>query len=155
MNDYLATSYKGVYCSICNAEVNEYFDVENKRFQISEKFCRNLIKESILPLSYFHNFLIKVANLAAKFVTTCNYKGVFTDSAYDPKFIMHSIKTYRRKITKCLKNVNTGKWLLSCESVCKEFSFIKFNKFFSPNMMKFKTYTNFLKEKIRFILKEK
>lgn len=39
--------YKGIYCSIMDAENHKYFDIAAKKVTLSEKSCRNILENTL------------------------------------------------------------------------------------------------------------
>lgn len=57
--------YDGFYCSLCNAEVHPFIDIESKGLFFSEKFCRDIIENNLPTMLYMHRNFIKLINLAS------------------------------------------------------------------------------------------
>jgi hypothetical protein len=87
MEEFYQTSYKGVYCSICDAKNHKFFDVTAKKIFFSQKFCREIVDHSIHALLYFSHHLPSVMNLVSRFVVSCNSKGEFSEKTIDAKYI--------------------------------------------------------------------
>lgn len=77
MEETLFTSYKGFYCSICNYNMQEFFDVKKRTVQYSEKFCRDLVTGSLSTLLFYYNDIVKYNNLVSKFLLSCDKNGEF------------------------------------------------------------------------------
>ena len=75
MRDFLIKSYKGFYCTICNFENHKFFDVKNHKIFYSEKFCRDLVENSLPSLLIYHIDVIKLLNIATKMVVHCDFRG--------------------------------------------------------------------------------
>lgn len=73
----LNTSYKGFYCSLCKQENHAFFNTEDKKIIYSEKFCRDIVEDSLSNLLFFHVDIVKYANLVSKFLLSCDNKGNF------------------------------------------------------------------------------
>ena len=150
MHSFYVRSYKGVYCSVCDATNHQFFDLTNPdqmEINFSQKFCRDIIARSLYPLIYFETHLIKYANLLTEFSSFCNSMNRFEDgeiSSYDkilPK--QNRIKM----LENCRQNLNIeDKWFEHCEPVCKKYNFLKYNPFFSPNLKEYRKSTLLLNE---------
>lgn len=54
-----------------------FFNTTDKKITYSEKFCRDIVEDSLSNLLFFHVDIIKYANLVSKFLLSCDSKGNF------------------------------------------------------------------------------
>lgn len=52
-------------------------NTEENVITYSEKFCRDIVENSLNSLLFFHIDLVKYANLISKFLLSCDSKGNF------------------------------------------------------------------------------
>lgn len=157
MHAFLQDTYKGVYCSLCNADYHEFFHVEKKTLTISPQFCRSIISNSLHVFSYYHIHLKKLSNLVGIMLTSCNIDGNFEHAISVPvelNFVVDDVD--ERELVDCYKNVNTPSWYAYCGRFCEEFHISKFSEFFQPDLLKYKKFTKFLRTKFdKFLPPEK
>lgn len=72
MEDFLYDSYKGFYCSICDHGNHQFFNKKTRTIQFSEKFCRDVVENSLSNLLFFHIDIVKYSNLVSKFLLSCD-----------------------------------------------------------------------------------
>lgn len=88
MEETLFTSYKGFYCSICNYNMQEFFDIKGRTVQYSEKFCRDLVTSSLSTLLFYYNDIVKYNNLVSKFLLSCDKNGEFEADIQIPEDVV-------------------------------------------------------------------
>lgn len=88
MEEFYYETYRGFYCGICNYQNQKYIDPKKKEIVFSEKFCRDIVENSLANLVLYHVHYNKYANLISKFLSSCDYKGDYqADVAVDKKYI--------------------------------------------------------------------
>lgn len=75
LEDFMYDSYKGFYCTICNFDNHKFFNSEKQEIIYSEKFCRDLVENTLPSLIFFHVDIVKYLNLVSKFLLSCDHKG--------------------------------------------------------------------------------
>ncbi len=83
MEDFFIDSYQGFYCTICNYEYHQFFTTEKVIF--SEKFCRDVVENTLPVLLFFHSNIVKYSNLVSKFLVSCDHKGDYMADVKIPK----------------------------------------------------------------------
>ena len=73
--EFLYESYKGFYCAICNYNNNKFFKKDTSQVVFSEKFCWDIIENSLPTLKFFAVDINKYANLISKYLLSCDHKG--------------------------------------------------------------------------------
>lgn len=135
MNEFFKSSFKGLYCSICDSQFHKYINKEANTITISDGFCRESIINVLRPMLYLHDFLHKYTNLVTKFLMSCNHDGKFKDRVPNPKYLFHTEYKNKSLLGLCHENVNKVDWLESCENVCEKIHLTEFNiKFLSPHL---------------------
>lgn len=143
MHDFFENSYKGFYCSLCDATQTEYLDTRFEQFKVSKVFCRNLVEKSLNPLLYLHNHFTKFLNLSARFLASCNAKGDYKEVVVEARFKFGVKKKYYDMLTDCRKRRNDSSWFDACHKICEEFKPAAFTEFFQPNLRKFHSFTKY------------
>lgn len=150
MHTFYARSYKGVYCSVCDATNHQFFDFTNPdkmEIKFSQKFCRDIIARSLHPLIYFETHLIKYANLLTQFSSFCNSMNQFEDGEISNYDTILPKQNRVKMLENCRQNLNIeDKWFEHCEPICKKYNFLKYNPFFSPNLYEYRKSTLLLNE---------
>ena len=75
LEDFMYNSYKGFYCTICNYENHKFFNTNKQEIIYSEKFCRDMVENTLPTLVFFHVDIVKYINLVSKFLLSCDHKG--------------------------------------------------------------------------------
>jgi len=146
---FLHVSFKGVYCSLCDARTHSLIDVDKKEITLSENFCRQIVSHSLHPLMYFHIHFKKMMNLATSFVTYCDDKGEFNpEEAVPPAALMEIEEADKKLLTECRNFRNDAGWLQYCGGICEKFKFTQFEDFFQPGIKKYHKAVLFLQEKL-------
>lgn len=148
LHEFFDMTYKGFYCSVCDAHKHQFFNIELKTIVYNEEFCRDIIYNSLHVLLYFHAYFIKYVNLVSRFTNSCDYKGNFKDLAVNPKFLFTSHSDHHRSLIKCFKNRNGADWFESCVKICSQFKLMEYSNFFAPHLIKYSKYNKFLKSKL-------
>lgn len=154
MHEYFLKTYKGFYCTVCDAMMHKYIDVATKRFNFSHKMCRDIVSNSLHVLLYYHFHFAKYFNIVTRFVTICDVKGNFLRGV-DVKVskFSTSVKIFK-SLEDCKKMRNDKTWFLACEPVCRNFQAVSFMDYFSPNLLGYHRYNRFLTSQINRLNKE-
>ncbi len=72
--------------------------------------CRNIIKQSMNILTYYHDYVHDISNLGVEFVNSCNYKGDFKPIKSTPKYQFYNKAKISRELNSCIKSRNQGDW---------------------------------------------
>ena len=143
--DFFKTSYSAFYCTICNFDMHKYFDLKSKKVFFSDKFCRDIVKETLHILLLFHFDIVKLANLVTKFVASCNYAGTFNLDAVVPKELNFEVeKELVHDLVGCRDHRNRREWFTYCKDICTKFEINSFSKFFQPNLEKLAATSAFI-----------
>lgn len=141
MQDFFVQTYAGFYCSLCDAKTHKSIKVDALKVNFAPKFCRDITVNTLPVLLYFHVHFLKLMNLASRFLTTCDHKGIFTEKSVDENLTFDINITRKDLLEECKEHRNDGNWLEYCFKVCEEFNMVKFAKFFEPNVKEFAGYT--------------
>ena len=141
---FLKETYKGFYCSVCDAEKTKFIDIKKGKFLHNEEFCRDIVYNSLHVLLYLHAHFTKYLNLLSKFMTSCDYRGVYKRKTISSKYLFSSKADHHRMLGRCHEYRNDINWFDFCEPVCKKFSAVHFNDFFKPNVEKVRKYSRWM-----------
>ena len=137
---FFEDSYRGFYCSLCDAKNQGFFDLAKKRFVVSEAFCHQLSSNTLHYLLYFHLHLPRLLNLLSRFVMGCSAAGVFKETPLDPKLVFSSDQPLGQLLEKCRDSLLKPGWLPACRPLCEKFSLIRFDPFFAPRSKAYRAF---------------
>ena len=142
--DFFETSYKGFYCSLCDADNGRNIDLAKTTFFLSQRFCRNLLISSLPSVTYLKVHLPIYTKLISTFIGGCSIDGPFQQVQYPDGLAIENDGAASFTIQKCFELRNGKRWAENCLPICKEFSFGKFSNMFIPNQKSFQITTDFL-----------
>lgn len=147
--EFFIESYGGFYCSICDNENQPFFDVKRKEVHFSEKFCRDIVENTLPTLLFFHVSVVKYFNLVSKFITSCNSRGDYkTDAEVKKEYLFATSPKIKHELTECRNYRNHKSWFVYCKDICTNFKIAEFNDFFEPHIDQIEDYTHFLEHEI-------
>jgi hypothetical protein len=144
MHEFILTSYKGLQCAACDPTTNSQFDLGKKEVNLSPKFCRDLISNSLNASLYNHKHTPVIANLMVVFLDTCNAEGVFQQPPTPKKSPLIPNNKHEKELDRCKKNRNSPFWLESCVTFCQQFKVGQFDAFFEPEIKTYSQFARFL-----------
>ena len=145
----MENSYKGFYCSICDYSNHKFFDTQNQTVTFSEKFCRDIVENSLTNLLFWHIHLHKYSNLVSKFLLSCDLKGNFQPDVKIPEEILFIEDEHVGKsLRDCRSERNTQHWFTYCRNVCRQFKINEFNDYFEPDLDKIEDFSDFIKKQV-------
>ena len=148
---FLKETYKGFYCSVCDADNTRFINIRKSTFAYNEEFCRDIVYNSLHVLLYLHAHFTKYLNLLSKFVTSCDYRGVYKRATISSKYLFTNKGDHHRILGSCHQYRNDVNWFDFCEPVCRKFSLTTFKDFFKPNSDKMRKYARWMgRELVKF-----
>lgn len=154
MHEFFKNTYKGFYCTLCDAASHKHFSIQANKVNFSQKFCRDITANSLHVLLYFHVHFLKYMNLIARFVNSCDHKGAFVEKPIDESLTFIINVAQRTMLDECKSHRNDPNWFEYCYKICQEFNMVKYTKFFEPNIKEFSSYTLHLKGMVAGVLEE-
>ena len=156
MHSFFFDTYKGTYCSLCNADYQSFFHVETKTVKISPQFCRSIVANTLHVLTYLHVHMKKLSNLVAIMLTSCDETGKFVEEISVPVDLNFVVDDQdKRELYDCLKYRDDPKWLAYCGFICEEFHMSQYSEIFQPDLQRYKRLTKFLRTKFDKFLSNK
>lgn len=141
--------YKGLYCTVMDAQNHKFFNIQAKKVNLSERTCRNILENTLHELLYFNGHFPRIANLMTRFVSSCKMNGDFTEKTIDNKYLFQVNNSIFELLSKCRDNRNEFSWLKECKPICTNFQLLNFNQYFLPNFDQFQLYNDFFTEELR------
>jgi hypothetical protein len=147
MHNFLYTTHKGVYCSLCDAHAHQSFNLETKEITLSQNFCRNVVSHTLYPLLYLQVHFKRIVELSATFLATCNDKGEFNPEENVPASVLPEFKEeHKEMLTQCREFRNDDNWFEYCGKICENIHIAHFSEFFQPDIKKYFKVTLFIQE---------
>ena len=152
MHEFFIESYKGVYCSLCDANNQGFFDADKKSAILSEKFCREVTGSSLHVLLYFHVHFKKILTLSNALVTMCDIEGKYLEDQSVPGAVHLVVKEAdKMMLFDCRKYRNDPGWIEHCGGICEEFHLSRYAEFFQPDIKKYHKATLYLRDKLELL----
>jgi hypothetical protein len=147
LQEFFLNSYQGVYCTMCDGDLQKYLSSQKGKVVLSDLFCRNMMIDTLTPLLFFHQHFPKLANIVSMYLTSCTFKGDYIrDSLVPQKVVFKKLLKkeilLNKKLDLCRSYRNNINWFIYCQDICKEFKVGEFSPFFDGDM---KTVENFIK----------
>ena len=154
MHDFFETTHKGLYCNLCDAKSQSFFDVKKGKFIMNKKFCRDITAYSLHTMIYMYIHMIKLTNLISKFVSSCNPIGQYKESIVPHRFKFDTRKKIYDTLLDCKRDRNTDYWFNTCVHLCNHFKLTSFSQFFQPHLKKIESYNKYMKQQLDRLKKE-
>ena len=146
MHRYLEQSYKGFYCTICDATKHRYFDTQAEAIFYSQEFCRGLLENSLHALNYMHHNFHVYLNGVVQYMSSCNPRNEYFETVV-PEMLSMQL-TREETITKnCFDARNNPDWFKTCKHVCRRFNIINYNSYFEPQPQAYIGLTQYLRKR--------
>ena len=127
-------SMKGtLYCSLCDANSQKYFKMEDREIVMSDKFCFNMLKQEKDYFMFMHVVYIEFLDQMLQYLACFETDGRVFQFPF-PSFMVK----YRRRIKyvkNCLGALDKPKTFQKhCFMICRQFSLTKFSAFFEGDL---------------------
>lgn len=147
LSEFFEKTYSGFYCTICNFDNHKYFDATTQTIFYSEKFCRDIVENTLPSLLMFHVDIIKHLNLVTKFVTSCDFIGIYNlDAVFPANYTFSVVMDVVQDLQSCRDNRNKREWFSYCKDICTNFKLTGYSEYFQPNFKLMASYTTFLSQ---------
>lgn len=145
LDEFFQSAYSGFYCTICDFDNHKFFDATTQTIFFSEKFCRDIVENTLPPLLMFHVDIVKHLNLVTKFVTSCDFTGVYNlDAVFPANYTFSVVMDVVQDLQSCRDNRNKREWFSYCKDICTNFKIASISEYFQPNFHLIASYTTFL-----------
>lgn len=150
LKEFFEQAYSGFYCTICNFDNHRYFDATTQTVFFSEKFCRDIVENTLPTLLLFHVDIVKHANLVTKFVSSCDFTGTYNlDAVFPSNNTFSIINDNMQNLQACRDNRNKREWFSYCKDICTNFNIDSFSEYFQPNLRLIAGYTTYLGQQLQ------
>ena len=138
MHKQMAKFRLGIFCTLCNGENHNFFDLEEMAITYSAGFCTQLIGTYLNPLYDKYNELIKYMMSFSEFTYLLGRKKLMTDADFEK-----NAKKYIDILEKCKAKPGD---LAECHEFCTEFTLNKLSFLFDGEGKLFDDYMKAYKE---------
>ena len=130
---FIAGLKRKFYCDLCDAHSHQFFDLKQKAFVISQKFCNNLLRKKMDYFKFMHIVWVEFAN------QLLNYQGCFeTDGKVFDFPFQNFLGKYLKRIPlikKCLSSLDDKKnFYKNCWMMCQLYRYDSFSAFFDGDV---------------------
>ena len=122
----------GVYCSICDAHQQAFFNIEKKKVMVKEHFCRSLLHEKKDLLTFMHVFFIEYMDSLLQY-TQC-FETDAKIFGFPFKNFMEKFKRRIALVKSCLAATEGPGFMDKCWFVCKNYKFFGVDWFFNGDV---------------------
>jgi hypothetical protein len=156
-SQFLMESRRGFYCSLCDVELQKYFDTDSKKIVLSNKFCQNLVQNTI-EATFLRSSHILPLLQRINTILLCDQNKEFEEDESDTEKIIDNIKYSLdeddfNEMLHCYNVYNEFSdkpelYMTKCESYCKDYKFTLGSKVFEGSLSKLSfLYDKVLKKK--------
>ena len=155
MEKYMTTSYSSLYCAICDHKNHLLFDITDNAVYYSQNFCRSTVEHMLIPALYMNIHFKYVIKTVTRFVTSCDFKGMFTrDVPIPPKYLFNVDEKIEKHLLECRNSRNKPDWFVECEPLCSAVNLYEYSPLFVPEMKPLVDYNKFLFKRLKAINNE-
>ena len=122
----------GVYCSMCDAHQQVYFNVEKKRIMVQEHFCKRLLHQKKDLFNFMHVFFIEYMDSLLQYVSCFETDGKIFSFPF--KNFMEKYKRRILLVKNCLDSTEKPEFMDKCWFVCKNYSFFGVDWFYNGDV---------------------
>ena len=145
--DFMRQTYKGFYCSLCDADEHQFISRNSKVITVNEKFCRSIITNTLTSVIYYKVHFPSYINLLSTFAATCDINGKFVQARVPAGVFEEPDSDEEETIDECFKNRNDPIWLDSCQEICQKWNPGQLDEFFLPNINQIVKATEYLENR--------
>ena len=155
MDKYMKTVYSGFYCSLCNHKNHLLYDITDNAVYYSQNFCRSTVEHMLIPALYMNVHFKYVIKAVTRFVTSCDFKGMFTrDVPIPPQYLFDIDEKMEKSLLECRNSRNKPDWFVECEPLCSAVNLYEFSPMLVPDVEPLVAYNKFLDKKLKAINNE-
>lgn len=154
-HDFVLTLHKGFHCSVCDANIQKFIDVNKKELILSKSTCREIVSKSFVFMIYFHVHLLNVLNLSATYISSCDTDGTFTEKAIPPEHKFIADGSTGQLMFDVRDNRNSSNWFIFFKNYCEKTSVTQFTEFLMPNLKKIEEFTKFIRTSAKAVQSDK
>ena len=144
--DFLYTSRKGFYCSLCDKNAHHLYQVEGELIALSYSFCASMVAETLPYYLFKHIHFMKMSRLYGELMAKCTIDGEWRPNEYlNNVAIFLKQADYIDELTTCKNNLVKLDAYNGCEAFCERFNPTRFDTLLEGDLSKLAGYNQLLK----------
>ena len=121
-----------VYCALCDAHQQTYFNIEKRVVTVKQEFCSSLLEEKKDLINFMHIFLVEYMDNVMQY-TQC----FETDSQVYNFPFRNFLEKYKRRIPlikECYASLDKPDFMDKCWFICNNYKFFGLDSFFNGDV---------------------
>lgn len=123
---------RSLYCGVCEASTQKFFNYEKKIVYYSEDFCRNLINAHMDYIKFNNVIFVEYADEILQYLSCVN--SAPSDMVVPFKNIFHRLKKRIVFFNRCFNNVNRMYFMKHCHFICSKYNINGLHAFIEGDM---------------------
>lgn len=122
----------GVYCSLCDAHQQEFFNIEKKKVIVKEHFCKSLLHQKKDLFNFMHVFFVEYMDSLLQYTQCFETDGKIFSFPFK-----NFMEKYKRRIVlvkSCLESTDKKDFMDKCWFVCKNYKFFGVDWFYNGDV---------------------
>ena len=142
---FLQNARSGFYCSLCEANTHQYYNLSTSTFQTSSEFCGKMAGNLLNYYIFRNKYFPKITRLYAQWTVSCDLNGNF-----DPRAVLKSsVKLFTRSafggnLEQCFNGFDKPGAVTKCRKLCARFNPVKLDIYFEGELDKINSLSYFL-----------
>jgi hypothetical protein len=131
------------------------FDITDNAVYYSQNFCRETVEHMLIPALYMNIHFRYAVQAVTRFVTACDFKGMFTrDVPIPTEYLFPVDEKIEKELLECRNSRNKPDWFVECEPVCSAVSLAEYSSLLVPDVAPIIKLNRFLEAKLKGINNE-
>lgn len=144
---FLYDSHKGMYCSLCDAELQRFVDRQKGTITMNYSFCSAFVGSSLNFYLFKNVHFVKIARLYAQYLQSCSVSGEYLkDRFVSSRILLSTQEKFANDLFLCRANAKTPEAVKFCERVCLRFHPLKFDADLEGELGKLFSYLKFIRQ---------
>lgn len=147
---FLYDSHKGMYCSLCDAELQRFVDKQKGTITMNYSFCSAFVGSSLNFYLFKNVHFVKIARLYAQYLQSCSVSGEYKNNKFvSSRILLSTQEKFANDLFLCRANAKTPEAVKFCERVCLRFHPLKFDADLEGELGKLFSYLKFLRQLVK------
>lgn len=116
----LFNTKRSLYCGVCDALTQKFFNYEHKIVYYSEDFCRNLINTHMDYIKFNNIIFVEYADEVLQYLDCVSSRPEEIEVPF--KNIFHKLKKRIVFFNRCFNNVNRTGFMKHCHFICSKYN---------------------------------
>lgn len=144
---FLYDSHKGMYCSLCDAELQKFVDRQKGTITMNYSFCSAFVGSSLNFYLFKNVHFVKIARLYAQYLQSCSVSGEYLKNRFvSSRILLSTQEKFANDLFLCRANAKTPEAVKFCERVCLRFHPLKFDADLEGELGKLFSYLKFIRQ---------